>query len=550
MTRNPYINIVFAAALLSLAVTLFVSYDIKIKLVESNLRKLHTAEVLETLEHVKLSLVETENSRRGYLLLTNTGNKLHYRFFADAIPELLNRLKKLTVDSQVQQKRLLKLVDLVTREHVNLGSSINTLEQEGYQPEKQAVMTDEGILLMSMIRAGIDEIANEEQNLLIVRRDAEQDRLRTLAYLFWGGLVAVGIMLSLMFFLARRERASREVTAAIVHEKSLDLETAYKDTTNLGNMTEFLQSCSSMAEAGEILSRYGSKMFKEDSGGIYVLNSSRKLVEALAVWGKCSVEPFVPDDCWSLRRGQSHVVRSPSDVICAHVKTDFKAYICVPMSAQHETLGVLHVALASVENSTELEKKLVMAATMAEQVGLALRNLQLREQLQELSIRDALTGLLNRRYIEESLLREISRALRYNLHLSVVMIDLDHFKTFNDTFGHKAGDTVLKEFGHLLQKHVRGSDIACRFGGEEFTLILPESTKEGALVMCNEIREDIKKLQITSGAESLGTVTISAGIAMFPEDGETSERLLAAADSALYRAKEMGRDRVEIYSAP
>jgi diguanylate cyclase (GGDEF)-like protein len=313
-------------------------------------------------------------------------------------------------------------------------------------------------------------------------------------------------------------------------------------------MTELLQSAATFTEAGEILSSYGGKFFQGDFGGVYVLNSTRDLVEPLAVWGVCQNEPFLPGDCWALRRGQPHLVRGHGDVKCPHVDDSISVYICVPMAAQHETLGVLHVGSTSPMAAASIEGKRAMAATMAAQVALALRNLQLREQLREMSIRDPLTALLNRRYLEESLSREISQAKRKELPIGVVMIDIDFFKVFNDNFGHEAGDTVLKELAHLFQKHVRDGDFACRMGGEEFILILPEATRELAFRRAEAIRGEIKLLQLASGAKALGVVTISAGIAAFPEDGDTCELLLAAADSALYLAKENGRDRVELYS--
>jgi diguanylate cyclase (GGDEF)-like protein len=203
------------------------------------------------------------------------------------------------------------------------------------------------------------------------------------------------------------------------------------------------------------------------------------------------------------------------------------------------------VRLAENSAPDYLEKMKAKATAFAEQVALSIRSRQLREQLRELSIRDPLTGLLNRRHMEESLLRELSRAARTKQPLSVVMLDIDHFKSFNDTFGHEAGDHVLKEVGQVLQKNVRDSDIACRFGGEEFTLILPEADCDTALEIGERVRKAVKGLQLTLGRQHLGRITISAGISVFPVDGDTLQQLLSISDQALYEAKEKGRDRVE-----
>lgn len=545
---NPHIYFVLFAALLSLAVMLGVSYRIGIRLDALNGSMLHTTEVLRTLGRVNDALFEAETSSRGYVLTGNANQKLQYQVCQQSVQELLAGLKALTADNKAQQQRLARLDDLITRKLDNYAASMRAMENETFQLEQQSLMTGEGALLTSQLRTNLKEIDDEEQNLLLKRRTLEQSTLSMFVYLQWGGAAVAAAMLCLMFYFARREAANRQEAAAILGANSLALEAANKVVTDLSTMTELLQSSASLAEAGEILAGYGGKLFQGDFGGIYVLNPTRDEVEPLAVWGECPNEPFAPGDCWSLRRGQPHLVRSQTDVKCRHLDDSADGYICVPMAAQHETLGVLHVGLTSPEAVAAIQEKRAMASTMAAQVALALRNLQLREQLREMSIRDALTGLLNRRYLEESLLKEISRSLRKGLPLSVVMIDIDHFKAFNDTFGHEAGDTVLRELAHLFQKHVREGDFACRLGGEEFVLILPEATREAAFHRAEKMREEIKKLQLVSGAHALGVVTISAGVAALPEDGDSCELLLAAADSALYLAKERGRDRVEMHS--
>jgi diguanylate cyclase (GGDEF)-like protein len=181
---------------------------------------------------------------------------------------------------------------------------------------------------------------------------------------------------------------------------------------------------------------------------------------------------------------------------------------------------------------------------VADHIALTVANLKLRETLRHLSIRDPLTGLFNRRYMEESLERELRRADRKGTSVGIIMIDIDHFKRVNDTYGHEAGDTVLREMGVLLQRHIRGSDIACRYGGEEFTLILTDSPLSVAQHRAEHLREEIKELHIEYRGQDLGTITLSMGVAAFPQHGATEEALLQAADLALYRAKAEGRDRV------
>jgi diguanylate cyclase (GGDEF)-like protein len=220
----------------------------------------------------------------------------------------------------------------------------------------------------------------------------------------------------------------------------------------------------------------------------------------------------------------------------------------MPMMAQGEAVGLLH--LASGPHSTKLaETKQSLAVTVTEHIALAMANLKLRETLRNQSVRDPLTGLFNRRYMEESLERELSRAKRNRRSLGVVMIDIDHFKHFNDTYGHEAGDTLLRELGSFLQSSVREGDIACRYGGEEFLLILPEVSIAAALHRADQMRDEFKKKAIRYSGKSLGNVTLSFGVALFPTHADTVGTLLRVADQALYRAKGAGRDRVETASS-
>jgi diguanylate cyclase (GGDEF)-like protein len=196
-----------------------------------------------------------------------------------------------------------------------------------------------------------------------------------------------------------------------------------------------------------------------------------------------------------------------------------------------------------VERARMVEKAR-LAAVFADSIGLGIANLKLRESMRNLSIRDPLTGLFNRRYMEEGLAQELYRARRNDSKLAVIMIDIDHFKQFNDRYGHDGGDAVLRALGMFLKDHVRGSDIACRYGGEEFVLVLSSTTAEGALQRADAIRSGAALLSITHGNRPLGAITLSLGVAMFPEHGDLPAALVTAADIALYQAKGAGRDRV------
>ena len=318
----------------------------------------------------------------------------------------------------------------------------------------------------------------------------------------------------------------------------------------LNRMGELLQACVTEEEAYTVVGRFVSQFFPDDPGAVFVISASRNIVEARAVWTATAspdLAVFKPEECWALRRGRMHVVESTATgLLCSHVPQPAPAsYLCVPMIAQGESLGILYLG-AREHGWTEGQQRL--AATVADQLGLAVANLKLRETLRNQSIRDPLTGLFNRRYLEETLERELRRADRTHGALGVVMIDLDHFKTFNDTYGHDAGDMLLRELGRLLQTSIRGGDVACRYGGEEFLLIMPGADVDITRKRAEHLRDAVQHLFVSYHGQSVGSVTMSAGVAAFPQHGTTSETLVQAADAALYRAKGEGRDRVVVFS--
>jgi len=221
--------------------------------------------------------------------------------------------------------------------------------------------------------------------------------------------------------------------------------------------------------------------------------------------------------------------------------------------AQGDTLGVLHVQYNRIEsnNRTEAfeslqESEQRLAVAVGGRVALSLAGLLLRETLRDQSIRDLLTGLFNRRFMEDTLGRELQRAKRRSQPLAVVFLDLDHFKRFNDIHGHDAGDAVLRSMAGLFQQHFRGEDVVCRFGGEEFAIILPEASAKNAAMRVEQLRQTAKKFKVSHKEQILDTVTFSIGIAAYPEDASSGEELLQIADACLYESKAKGRDCVTI----
>lgn len=355
-------------------------------------------------------------------------------------------------------------------------------------------------------------------------------------------------------------RKQTEAALELAHRKRTEwvneLEGRTHQITLMSEMGDLLQSCLTAEEAYAVIGAFTPKLFPSESGALGVLGASRNLVEVVVSWGDSQPADrlFAPDRCWALRRGRAYRVDAPgSGLVCGHVDPCLPTgYLCVPMMAHGEPLGILHLRGQSQpseptrapEHLRESQQRL--AVTVAEHLALALANLRLRETLRSQSILDAVTGLFNRRYMEEILDLELARATRGHRVIGIIMLDIDHFKPFNDSYGHDTGDAVLRELADLLKQRVREGDVACRYGGEEFILILPEATLELTQRRAEELRGEVKRVGALQRGGVTGAVTVSAGVAAFPDHGKTRTELLRAADAALYRAKAEGRDRVMV----
>ncbi|MEW6117855.1 MAG: diguanylate cyclase [Nitrospirota bacterium] len=336
-----------------------------------------------------------------------------------------------------------------------------------------------------------------------------------------------------------------------------ELEQRNREIALLAEMNSLLQACLNADEVSQILDRTIKQIFPDESGIVYLFNSQQGILESIAIWGdfKATEHVLSPRECWALRLGRTYLSGTGrAEMVCPHiVPQPDTAYLCVPMIALSEALGLLHLqfngrwaAYPEEARERKIRGKQRLAEAVAESIALSLANFKLRETLYIQSIHDPLTGLFNRRYMDELLGKELHRMLRKELPLSLIMLDIDHFKIFNDTFGHDAGDMLLRELGGFLQHQIRTEDFACRYGGEEFILILPETPLESARQRAEQLRRNIKDLTIQHRGQTLGPVTLSLGVAVFPLHGDNSEALLRAADAALYRAKAEGRDKVVV----
>ncbi len=360
------------------------------------------------------------------------------------------------------------------------------------------------------------------------------------------------------------ENQVEERTAAITEsnkELSLSILQLKKHTDEmllLNQMSEILQACESEAESFKILDRFCNKLFCDDSGYFTVLNNSKIMLHVIFSWGKIKPEQdeFHHNKCWAIRRGKVNMVEDPlKDPLCPHVKErPGYVYFCIPIVAKTELVGMLHLAvdvcvvtskMSPKEKMMYIAAKQMLAISLLEHYSPCLVNIRLLDTLKTQSIKDSLTGLFNRRYLESSVDREISRLGRRGLEMGVIMLDVDHFKSFNDIYDHATGDAVLKALGVYLQNSVREEDIACRYGGEEFVLLMPEANLEVTYERAEAIRKGIKKEVSVTGKNEMLNISVSLGVSVYPKHGKNSAELIGKADFALYKAKAAGRDRTE-----
>lgn len=328
-----------------------------------------------------------------------------------------------------------------------------------------------------------------------------------------------------------------------------ELKQTSEATNRLVKLGELLQACVTFQEAFSVVGSAMPDFFGGLSGTVHLTSASRNLVEEMAHWGdvRSSVGQFAPEDCWALRRGQEHVA-GPGMLTprCNHItENGGRGYVCMPLAAQGETLGIVHLTEPNAADRPDwlAERKQVLRGVV-DTLALALANLRLRETLRQQSIRDPNTGLYNRRYLEETSSRELRRLERSGQPMAVIMLDVDHFKQFNDTFGHEAGDLVLKQVASTLLDHAREGDVVSRYGGEEFAVMMPGTSLVDAAERAEALRKAVKQLHLAHRGRTLGTITASFGVSAFPELGASWAEIVNAADRSLYQAKADGRDRV------
>jgi diguanylate cyclase (GGDEF)-like protein len=332
-------------------------------------------------------------------------------------------------------------------------------------------------------------------------------------------------------------------------ERERDNDRAIRDT--LSRMTQRMQSCDTVADLQNVVSGFVPEVAPHPAGQLYLLDHQRGMLVAACSWlGPVhSTVEFLPLECWGLRRGAPHRPSGTSfDVPCGHLTCpDIPASLCLPLTGQHGTLGLLYFERRTIAGAEDGLNDIYLQM-LAENIALALDNLRLREALRTLAMVDPLTSLPNRRQLDEVLSRELNSAASSETSVCCAMIDIDHFKRFNDNHGHDAGDAVLRAVGAVLKKAVRDANLVFRYGGEEFLMLMPGMDIETAQVRVEEIRALVADLRVEHEGGNLGAITASFGLACAPTHTQW-QTLVQTADAALLRAKQAGRNRVLVASA-
>lgn len=563
----------------------------------------HSQQVIVALDEALAELREAESGQRGYLLT-------HDERFAVTVDQRLSdsarkfaELVRLTADNPLQNERAVAVRDAGSRKVAFTRDAMRLARRNDFPSAVRSIAGGRGRELMVEVDRQAGALLQRERDLLAQRvADATQRLAWTKHVALFGGLVVAALLASLIATIAlgvRRplgrvldamerlgqgqaeqrlhlrtgsdefdrlasgyNRMADRLNEALGEHREMDarLQAANADLLSqrgalevrgqvierLGEMAHRLQAARTDAELAQIIDCFVPQVLPGVAGALYAHNNSRNLLVRLADWGVGDALPenFGPDECWALRLGQGHVVLDDGrEVTCRHAAAGAGAgaYRCEPLLAGGEVIGLLF--LQGVIGGEEAFR----LAALGENIASALVNHRLQRDLKEQTVRDALTGLHNRRYMEEALQLEIARAARTGTPLTFVMCDVDHFKRFNDEFGHDAGDAVLQLVGAAMRDHFRDGDVACRYGGEEFAIIAPGASAEALLPRIERLRAAIAELRPRQGTRSLGSISLSFGVTEWNAAfGRDNAPLVANADAALYRAKRAGRDRAVV----
>lgn len=510
----------------------------------------HTHQVLHEMDGVEDGL---QDAREAWLHYVLTPEKQDLVNFEDAVVRTwtrLDRVATLTLDDQSNQASIRQLREWINDELLQLRTNLRT------QHTLLIFHSHDADFRRDRVRDAIQKFKNDQERVLRERNQAAQIRARQITrnvLLRIGGFSA---LMGILFMLVMRESKKLRIAerSALLAQTRLEgsllqLQSESENSKLLNEIQADLQICANAGEAYRVTAAYLRKLMPGSAGTVFAVDGTRNHMEIGATWGgqeHAQMRGYSAEDCCAVRGGRMHShLEETCGLACRHFAgAGPKAYICFPLSALGETLSMLNVSADTPAPFTA--SRVTLIQQIGEYTALRLANLKLREKLQDQSIRDPLTGLYNRRFLETTLEQQLRRSGEAQSGTGIIMADIDSFKSFNDTFGHEAGDYILREVGALLRRSVRGEDIVCRYGGEEFLTVIPDSSPEGVCERAELMRAAISRLELEHAGRPLGKITASFGVS-FSQDGSlTSDMLLRHADEALYIAKRSGCDCVRL----
>lgn len=551
-------------ALLLVSANSFALYSSLESLVEANSWVRRTQVSLQRLNGILADFLNAEAGQRGYIMTSDPAYLETYHQAYSSAGETLRGLKIRFRDNPDQLVGLSELEALFATKVAAFDEELDARINEGTRSARAVAAQKKGRETSGAIKAVIMGLSAAENALLDERFD-QYSHARSFAFIsmfvFIAGTLA---LISVVIFLAHRELASRKAAAEKDREYARNLSQSVEQLQSerevilqINRTIGFLQSCNTSAEIGHLAGPFLQRLFPDYSGALRIYSPARDELQLLTNWGPAELIGFAsPHDCWALRRGEVHHYFPNSDApLCPHCQNDVTptTTMCIPLAAHGETIGLLSLQQVIADepgSAADNHDTQHLSEAVARHLSVTLANLRLKEELREQSVRDPLTSAFNRTYLDDIAEKTIAQARRHQRKIVVAMFDLDHFKQFNDTQGHLAGDVALTAVVDYVHANIREGDWLFRYGGEEFVLILQDIGRDEARTKLNELRHGISRLQLHLADRPLPSVTASIGASIFPYHGERFEELLVLADTALYEAKRQGRDGIVIPDLP
>jgi diguanylate cyclase (GGDEF)-like protein len=504
----------------------------------------YQAETVEV-QLFRTALIDAETGVRGYVL---TGQHEYLEPYASGIHTLsgadsglLQALERFSVSRPDASPDAAPFIRTLADLRAAWSAAIKLVEANQRPEAEESLRSNYSKNLMDRLRRNIDGFLGQraadahqiEQRLFVARA-------LLLIISAAGTLIAVTAMVY-AFRGSAREARGREIAIA-------EGVAARKQVEQLHLMADMLQSAGEQEDTDAVLRTAALGLLPGLSGALYVFNNSHDRLALSTSWGSVKAEALVehiaPNACWALKRGKPYLnAVEESALRCRHAPAGLTT-LEIPMAARGQVYGLLQIIAEGDDAHTCLDRIQPVASAISDGMSLALSSIALRERLRNQALRDALTGLYNRHFLEETLERMCLDAERRKSSIAAIMIDIDHFKRLNDQHGHAAGDAVLQEVSATILLCLRRTDMACRYGGEELAILLPDCTLVAAEEKAEQIRTRIADLVTGEGL----SVTASLGVATIPDTASKASELLGSADAALYQAKQNGRNRVIVAS--